>query len=78
MLTATTFLTVRETLLSEIQDLYLRMPSGQTIYDTQQRQRIPLIKKIGCGDWFFNDKSYWNLDVDALQPLKDFLAINLK
>ena len=52
--------------------------AAQTIYDTQQRQRIPLIKKMGCGDWFFNDKSYWNLDVDALQPLKEFLAINLK
>ena len=52
--------------------------AAQTIYDTQQRQRIPLSKKMGCGDWFFNDKNYWNLDVDALQPLKEFLAINLK
>lgn len=52
--------------------------AAQTIYDTQQRQRIPLIKKMGCGDWSFNDKSYWNLDVDALQPLKEFLSINLK
>ncbi len=52
--------------------------AAQTIYDTQQKQRIPLIKKMGCGDWLFNNKSYWNLYVDALQPLKDFLAINLK
>lgn len=52
--------------------------AAQTTYDTQQRQRIPLIKKMGCGDWLFNDKSYWNLDIDALQPLKDFLTINLK
>ena len=52
--------------------------AAQTIYDTQQKQRIPLIKKMGCGDWSFSNKSYWNLDVDALQPIKDFLANNLK
>lgn len=51
---------------------------AQTIYNTQQKQRIPLIKRMGCGDWLFNNPNYWNLDVDALQPLKDFLTINLK
>ncbi len=52
--------------------------AAQTIYNTQQKQRIPLIKSMGCGDWAFNNKNYWNLEVDALQPLKDFLTINLK
>ena len=52
--------------------------AAQTIYDTQQKQRIPLIKKMGGGNWLFDNKDYWNLDVDALQPLKDFLKENLK
>ena len=34
--------------------------------------------KLGSGDWLFNNPNYWNLYVDALQSLKDFLEQNLK
>ena len=52
--------------------------AAQTIYDTQQKQRKPLIKKMSGGNWLFDNKDYWNLNVDVLQPLKDFLKENLK
>ncbi|MBS5875897.1 MAG: hypothetical protein KIC78_06960 [Prevotella sp.] len=43
-------------------------------------QKLPgkLRKRFGLGDWLFYNKDYWNLDVDALQPLKDFLDENIK
>lgn len=43
-------------------------------------QKLPnnLRKRFGSGDWLFDNKDYWNLDVEALQPLKDFFALNLK
>lgn len=34
--------------------------------------------RLGAGDWLFDRSEYWNLDVVALQALKDFLAENLK
>ena len=34
--------------------------------------------KLGSGDWLFDNPNYWNLDVNTLQPLKDFLEQNLK
>lgn len=34
--------------------------------------------RFGNGDWLFDNKDYWNLNVEALQPLKDFLKENLK
>ncbi len=64
--------------------------SGQPIYNTPDRkgklhtymtaQKLSNTKrkKLGGGDWLFNDKNYWNLDAQALQPLKDFFAKNLK
>lgn len=33
-------------------------------------------KKLGHGNWLFNDKNYWDWDAAYLQPLRDFL-INL-
>lgn len=43
-------------------------------------QKLPrkLCKRFGSGDWLFDNKDYWNLDVDALQPLKEFFAVHLK
>lgn len=43
-------------------------------------QKLPnnLRKRFGSGDWLFDNKDYWNLDVEALQPLKDFFTTNLK
>lgn len=35
-------------------------------------------KKIGSGDWLFNNTNYWNLNAVALTPLKNFLFENLK
>lgn len=34
--------------------------------------------RLGAGDWLFDNSEYWNLDTEALQALKDFLAENLK
>lgn len=33
--------------------------------------------KLGSGQWQFNDPQYWDLNVPALQPLKDFLSKNI-
>lgn len=43
-------------------------------------QKLPrkLYNRFGSGDWLFDNPDYWNLDVAALQPLKDFLAASLK
>lgn len=43
-------------------------------------QKLPgkLRNRFGSGDWLFDNKDYWNLDVEALQPLKDFFTTNLK
>ena len=43
-------------------------------------QKLPrrLSNKFGLGDWLFGNQNYWNLDVEALQPLKEFLETNLK
>lgn len=34
--------------------------------------------RLGKGDWLFENKDYWDLEIDALKPLKEFLAANLK
>ena len=47
-------------------------------YITAQKLSNKLRRKLGVGDWLFNEKKYWNLDVDELKPLKEFLTINLK
>lgn len=43
-------------------------------------QKLPgkLRNRFGSGDWLFDNKDYWNLDIDVLQPLKDFLSENLE
>lgn len=47
-------------------------------YMNAQKLSNKVRSKLGSGDWLFNNTSYWDLNVDALQPLKDFLATNLK
>lgn len=47
-------------------------------YMTAQKLPQRLRNRLGSGDWLFDNRDYWNLDVDALKPLKDFLAMNLK
>lgn len=64
--------------------------SGQPLYNTPnlkgklhtymnaQKLSNKLRRKLGAGDWLFDNTDYWDLNAIALQPLKDFLAINLK
>ncbi|MDO4171384.1 MAG: hypothetical protein Q4D28_01585 [Prevotellaceae bacterium] len=47
-------------------------------YMSAQKLSRRLCNRFGSGDWLFDNKDYWNLDVDALQPLKDFFSTNLK
>lgn len=47
-------------------------------YMAAQKLSNNLRKRFGYGDWLFDNKDYWNLGVEALQPLKDFFALNLK
>ena len=35
-------------------------------------------KKLGNGEWQFDNPNYWNLDAAYLQPLKDFLYNHFK
>ena len=34
-------------------------------------------KRLGRGDWMFDDLNYWDLSREAVQPLVDFLKANL-
>ena len=64
--------------------------SGEALYNTPnlkgklhtymntQKLNNKLRRKLGSGDWLFNNTNYWDLNAASLQPLKDFLAINLK
>lgn len=47
-------------------------------YMNAQKLSNKLRRKLGSGDWLFDDSKFWDLDVVALQPLKDFLNNNLK
>jgi len=35
-------------------------------------------RRLGRGDWMFDDLSYWDLGRDTIQPLIAFLKANLK
>ena len=43
-----------------------------------QKLSRKLSNRFGSGDWLFDNKDYWDLDVETLQPLKDFLVEYLK
>ncbi len=47
-------------------------------YMSAQKLSNKLRRRLGSGDWLFNDSKYWDLTSPALQPLKDFFATNLK
>ena len=47
-------------------------------YMTAQKLTRRFRNRLGSGDWLFDNPQYWNLNVEALQPLKEFLAKNLK
>ena len=45
--------------------------SSQQLTGSQRR-------KLGSGQWLFDDANYWNLTCDSLKPLLDFFNTNLK
>ena len=47
-------------------------------YINAQKLNNKVRRKLGAGDWLFDDTNYWDLNAVALQPLKDFLTNNLK
>lgn len=47
-------------------------------YMNAQKLSNKLRRKLGTGDWLFDNTNYWDLNAVALQPLKDFLTANLK
>ena len=63
--------------------------SGEPLYNTPnlkgklhtymnaQKLSNKLRRKLGTGDWLFDNTNYWNLNAVALQPLKDFLTSHL-
>lgn len=49
---------------------------AQTEYDVKNKIRKPL--DINNGNYLFGNPDYWNLEVENLQPLKDFFSKFLK
>lgn len=47
-------------------------------YMTAQKLSRKYRDRLGRGDWLFDNKDYWDLNVEDLRPLKDFLKENLK
>ena len=43
-------------------------------YMTAQKLSNKHRKRLGRGDWLFDNADYWDLDVEDLQPLKDFFS----
>lgn len=64
--------------------------AGQSLYNTpnlkgklhtyisSQQLSNKLRRRLGSGDWLFENNNYWDLNAVVLQPLKDFLLSNLK
>lgn len=64
--------------------------SGQPLYNTPnlkgklhtyinaQKLSNKSRRKLGTGNWLFDNTDYWDLNAVTLQPLKNFLATNLK
>ena len=46
-------------------------------YITSFKHNEKNLKEVKKGNWFFNNKKYWNLDAPYLFPLKDFLEKNV-
>ena len=34
--------------------------------------------RLGQGQWLFENNDYWNLESEALEPLKDYLEDSIK
>lgn len=46
-------------------------------YITAQKLSNEKKSKLGKGDWLFDDKNYWDVDSEVLNPLKEFLKAHL-
>ena len=51
--------------------MHTYISAQKTLSNTQRN-------KLGSGQWLFNDARYWNLNAEALKPLKDFLTTHIK
>lgn len=51
--------------------MHTYISAQKTLSNTQRN-------KLGSGQWLFNDARYWNLNAEALKPLKDFLTTYIK
>lgn len=47
-------------------------------YMTAQKLSSNQRNRLGKGNWLFDNTDYWDLDVEDLQPLKDFFTKHLK
>lgn len=47
-------------------------------YMSSQKLSNKQRRRLGQGDWLFDDLNYWDLNRKAVQPLVDFLNVNLK
>lgn len=47
-------------------------------YMNAQKMSGKLRDRLGRGDWLFDQQDYWDLGVEDLQPLRDFLQKNLR
>lgn len=59
----------------ETPDQKTRMFAYISAFKKTHKQREHFKNK---GDWMFNNPQFWNLNAEALQPLKDFLEHHLK
>ncbi len=46
-------------------------------YITAQKLSNKKKSKLGEGNWLFDDKNYWDVDSEVLNPLKEFLKAHL-
>lgn len=46
-------------------------------YISSQKLNNASRRKLGSGQWLFNDQNYWDLSRPELQPLVNFLKNNL-
>lgn len=47
-------------------------------YMSAQKMSNAQRKRLGRGDWMFDDLNYWDLGCEAIRPLINFLKANLK
>ncbi len=46
-------------------------------YITAQKLSGKSAKGLGSGNWLFDNKDFWDIDIEALRPLKEFFKDNL-